>query len=1520
MPAEARVGRVFVEVSPKAAPNFNAQVKKIVAKVPKQTIAIDVDTSLAERKLERLARTRYVRYIALADTREAEKTLRDLSKNQKIKVGVEIDQANLPNFGDKGFTVHANFDVDKEWAWLRDRRMDIDAKMNVDREHFRKQLRDLNRDIHEQLKIQLRFFGAGSAIRTVWADVLAAAALMPPIPLRFIADTNAIKDATKAKHVIETEFKRDPIDLAARVSAQEIKAKVKAATDRIEANLGVKVDPDKTTLGQFRTLNTQAEQIAKKNPVEIPVEPVIAKDAIRKVAEASGLTVHVTDGGTIEKNIAAPLDEQQKKWGSSLYIHAELEGMAKVYAELDRMQKKANLEIAFKNRGRVADQIKALQKPIPVEIDPTVSQHATERLRDNVYSELERLSKQAKLDIEAGLNVSVPSVKQALDEIQTEARKRWMEMRVRANADLMYRDFDVIRNRMENEELGIHVVDNGTIEENIARPLELLQKEWGSSLKIHTILDASYEFVKRQLAKLSPQTVEVDVDTSSASTSLEELYQKNAVLFEALKKKYKIEVDNKNAMRNLIEAEREVKRVHEELRVFELWVEVSKTSLALAKAKIKEFTTFLSTSIKERHKFKIDVDTEKLKEGRKAVSGMFSALSGGGKIVSAVTGAIGDFIEGIGAIIDGIRGFMTIARSFFDIIKSITTQIRGMAEAAAGAEAGFGGLIAALGEAAASMGISVIITAVAVALMSMATALSLGTTAALAFIAAAVVTAAVISALALAAGALASALVVIPGLITGILGPLGILMIALKPVVKLFQEWMTLQDTIENSKITETLKLAADAANKLKGAADGAKESVSAADSATAEWQAKFDKLPKAAQDLVKTLQEGYAVFKNISDLIQKASLPGVNELLKSVIAIFGTMKNGEFIPTALTNQLLSFAGVVSDVAKQIGDMLKQPGVQENLTSLIESMKLAFQSLSAAGISSVVTILGTVARVAESARPAVDALARGFSSLAPVIDQFFTTISRKDVMDAIIAGMNAFFQLIIEIVPIIGTLVAELTKVGSDTLNKLVGALVSIFSALAKIITDLATSGMMNGFIELIVQVGNALTELAKPGKDGESIFTKLGDAFGKVMTALAPLLPQLIEQLVPMLPSLIKSFTDLTLEFIKMLPTLIEMTPQFIELAKLVLELATVSLPLLTLMFNMMKPAIEVILIILKDFVDRLDLIIKTAQKVWDYLFGNSIFPDLEKAFKNWVENVKKIFRDFGKDIQKVFTDIKNWIVEKFNQIWAFIQLVWSLVKQSVASVYQYIVNVFQNVKDWIVGKFNEIWGFINLVWNLVKQSVYNVYQTIVIIFQSVKDWIVGKFNEVWGFIWYVFSLIKNAASDAGRWLSDRFTDAKNWIVDRFNDLIGFIWGLPGRIAQAASGMWDGIKEAFKSVMNWIIGKWNDFHLEVDIPDMIPGLPDSITIDTPNIPFLAKGGIARTPTLAIVGEAGPEAVIPLDQLSMFMTKFSNLLPTATEQSKEKNVTLNYNVYNPLPEPASRSIPKDMRRLSSVLG
>jgi hypothetical protein len=91
----------------------------------------------------------------------------------------------------------------------------------------------------------------------------------------------------------------------------------------------------------------------------------------------------------------------------------------------------------------------------------------------------------------------------------------------------------------------------------------------------------------------------------------------------------------------------------------------------------------------------------------------------------------------------------------------------------------------------------------------------------------------------------------------------------------------------------------------------------------------------------------------------------------------------------------------------------------------------------------------------------------------------------------------------------------------------------------------------------------------------------------------------------------------------------------------------------------------------------------------------------------------------------------------------------------------------------------------------------------------------------------------------------------------------------------KSAIGVWvDGIKfqfqvvySVFKVLFNGIASLWNNTvgKMSFTIPGWVPGIGGK-GFNVPDIPMLADGGIVTGPTLAMIGEAGPEAVIPLNR------------------------------------------------------
>ena len=169
------------------------------------------------------------------------------------------------------------------------------------------------------------------------------------------------------------------------------------------------------------------------------------------------------------------------------------------------------------------------------------------------------------------------------------------------------------------------------------------------------------------------------------------------------------------------------------------------------------------------------------------------------------------------------------------------------------------------------------------------------------------------------------------------------------------------------------------------------------------------------------------------------------------------------------------------------------------------------------------------------------------------------------------------------------------------------------------------------------------------------------------------------------------------------------------------------------------------------------------------------------------------------------------------------------------------------------------ELWTHWSTVWGWIKGLVMDVW-----------DWIKSNWPLLLGILLGPIALA--AALIYKNWdtIKQGATDVWNWIKDKFNDLVGFFTGLPARLGATFSGIWSGLESAAKAAFNGVAWAWNHTvgALSFHIPDWVP-LIGGKGFDVPDIPTFAQGGIVTRPTLALIGEAGPEAVIPLDKARM---------------------------------------------------
>ena len=145
----------------------------------------------------------------------------------------------------------------------------------------------------------------------------------------------------------------------------------------------------------------------------------------------------------------------------------------------------------------------------------------------------------------------------------------------------------------------------------------------------------------------------------------------------------------------------------------------------------------------------------------------------------------------------------------------------------------------------------------------------------------------------------------------------------------------------------------------------------------------------------------------------------------------------------------------------------------------------------------------------------------------------------------------------------------------------------------------------------------------------------------------------------------------------------------------------------------------------------------------------------------------------------------------------------------------------------------------------------------------------------------------IKAKAQELWQAITEKFTAIKTDITTKINGVKSFLSNTWNTIKTAASAAWEAIKNAMVSpiqrawdtiqgIINTIkrifpinLGNIFNFklpHIEIGSKTVTVG-DKEVTVPTFSVNWYAKGGIFDNPSLIGVGEAGPEAVVPLDRL-----------------------------------------------------
>ena len=233
---------------------------------------------------------------------------------------------------------------------------------------------------------------------------------------------------------------------------------------------------------------------------------------------------------------------------------------------------------------------------------------------------------------------------------------------------------------------------------------------------------------------------------------------------------------------------------------------------------------------------------------------------------------------------------------------------------------------------------------------------------------------------------------------------------------------------------------------------------------------------------------------------------------------------------------------------------------------------------------------------------------------------------------------------------------------------------------------------------------------------------------------------------------------------------------------------------------------AIAAVIAIIVLCIKHWDEIAAAAGKAWDWIKG------VWEKVATWinekvVQPIVNFFSGLWTKITEIFGVIKDWFSEKFTQAWEGIKNAWSAVGDWFKGIWDKVTGIFGSVKDWFKEKFQDAWEAI--------KGVFSSFSSF--------------FSNLWGNIKNTFSALGAKIGDAiGGAVKSGINKVIDWIENTINKAINLINGAIGLINKLP-----GVN----------VGKLNKLSL----------------------PRLAKGGIVDSATIALIGEQGKEAVVPLE-------------------------------------------------------
>lgn len=279
-----------------------------------------------------------------------------------------------------------------------------------------------------------------------------------------------------------------------------------------------------------------------------------------------------------------------------------------------------------------------------------------------------------------------------------------------------------------------------------------------------------------------------------------------------------------------------------------------------------------------------------------------------------------------------------------------------------------------------------------------------------------------------------------------------------------------------------------------------------------------------------------------------------------------------------------------------------------------------------------------------------------------------------------------------------------------------------------------------------------------------------------------------------------------------------------------------------------------------------------------WDTVveFAKTAWQGLCDFISGICRAIGEFFSGLWTKLQEIFEPIGQWFGEKFQQAWDAIVNIFS-------GIGEWFSGVFQGAWDAIVNIFTPIGSWFGQRWADVTSALANIGAWFTDMFQKAWTGLTNIFSKLGSWFGERWNDVTSALSKVASWFGEMFTNAYNAVKNAFSSIGGFFSGVWSTVqsifVNAGQKVGSAVGGAFRSAVNGVLGTIENvvngfigmINGVIGMINKIPGVSLG-GIGYVSLPRLARGGIVDSPTIAMIGEAGKEAVVPLENTGFIQT------------------------------------------------